>query len=163
MSKIGISIKLDVKKLDKARFFAAQSGALYVDLTMFLDPDNEGQYGDHGFATQSTSKEERDQGVQMPILGNGKIFYGLNELKSSGQQATALQQQAPKQQASSKFQQQATQQAAQAGFAPQQTGGFAPQQQAPKVNPQEPTIDFDDDIPFAPIGLAHNNSLIHVI
>ena len=44
MSKIGISIKLDVKKLDKARFFAAQSGALYVDITMFLDPDNEGQY-----------------------------------------------------------------------------------------------------------------------
>ena len=59
MAKIGISIKLDVKKLDKARFFAAQSGALYVDLTMFLDPDNEGQYGDHGFLTQSTSKEER--------------------------------------------------------------------------------------------------------
>lgn len=30
-------------------------------------------------------------------------------------------------------------------------GGFnqaAPQQNAPKVNPQEPTIDFDDDIPF---------------
>lgn len=38
------------------------------------------------------------------------------------------------------------------GFANQgqQQGGFAPQQQqqAPKVNPQEPSIDFDDDIPF---------------
>jgi single-strand DNA-binding protein len=37
--------------------------------------------------------------------------------------------------------------------APQQQGGFANQghqqkQSAPKVNPQEPTIDFDDDIPF---------------
>ena len=163
MSKIGISIKLDVKKLDKARFFAAQSGALYVDLTMFLDPDNEGQYGDHGFATQSTSKEERDQGVQMPILGNGKIFYGLNELKQAGKQAPAQQQQAPRQQAPAKFEQQATNQANQAGYAQQQTGGFAPQQQAPKVSPQEPSIDFDHDIPFAPIGLAHNNSLIHVI
>ena len=61
------------------------------------------------------------------------------------------------------------QQAPQGGFAPQQPaqqGGFsnqdqqqqapAPQggfsnqgqQQAPKVNPQEPSIDFDDDIPF---------------
>ena len=29
---------------------------------------------------------------------------------------------------------------------PQQQGGF--RQQAPKVNPQEPSIDFDDDIPF---------------
>ncbi|MCW9081331.1 MAG: single-stranded DNA-binding protein [Colwellia sp.] len=41
----------------------------------------------------------------------------------------------------------------QGGFAQQgqqQQGGFAPQgqQQAPKVNPQEPSIDFDDDIPF---------------
>jgi len=35
----------------------------------------------------------------------------------------------------------------------QQQGGFANQNQnqqnAPKVSPQEPTIDFDDDIPFA--------------
>ena len=33
---------------------------------------------------------------------------------------------------------------------PQQQGGYNQQapQQAPKVNPQEPTIDFDDDIPF---------------
>ena len=46
----------------------------------------------------------------------------------------------------------------QGGFAQQpqkQQGGFAQQgqqqgqqQQTPKVNPQEPTIDFDDDIPF---------------
>ena len=87
MAKIGISLKIDVTKIDKARLFAAQSGAKYMDLTMFLDPDNEGQYGDHGFITQSTSKEERDQQVQMPILGNGKIFYGLQELKGSGGQA----------------------------------------------------------------------------
>ena len=140
MSKIGISIKLDVKKLDKARFFAAQSGALYVDLTMFLDPDNEGQYGDHGFCTQSTSKEERDNQVQMPILGNGKIFYGLQELKSASTNQQQSQQQGG-------FSSQSPQQQQQPYRAPQQQqGGF--QQQAPKVNPQEPSIDFDDDIPF---------------
>ncbi len=149
MAKIGISIKLDVKKLDKARFFAASSGALYVDLTMFLDPDNEGQYGDHGFLTQSTSKEEREQQVQMPILGNGKIFYGLQELKAAGSQAPPQQQggysqQVPQQQGG--FSQQPSQQLAQKQ---QQAQQFAQQnQQAPKVNPQEPTIDFDDDIPF---------------
>ena len=75
--KIGISVRVDVKKIDKARLFAAQSGAAYVDLTMFLDPDNEGQYGDHGFITQSLSKEEREGGTQMPIIGNGKICVGL--------------------------------------------------------------------------------------
>ena len=93
MAKIGINVKVDVKKLDKARFFAAQSGATYVDLTMFLDTENEGKFGDHGFVTQSTSKEEREQGVQMPIVGNGKIFYGLNELKGGA----APQHQAPQQ------------------------------------------------------------------
>tara|TARA_R110002096_G_scaffold53218_1_gene138451 strand:+ start:330 stop:746 length:417 start_codon:yes stop_codon:yes gene_type:complete len=138
MSKIGISIKLDVKKLDKARFFAAQSGALYVDLTMFLDPDNEGQYGDHGFCTQSTSKEERDNQLQMPILGNGKIFYGLQELKAANTNQPPAQQQGG-------YSSQSPTQQAQPYKAPQQQGGF---QQQTKVNPQEPSIDFDDDIPF---------------
>ena len=80
------------------------------------------------------------------------------------------QQQAPQQQGgfSGQGQQQAPQPAynkpaQQGGFTPQgqpqQQGGYAPQgqqqggfsgqpQQAPKVNPQEPSIDFDDDIPF---------------
>ena len=137
MTKIGISVKLDVKKLDKARFFAAQSGALYVDLTMFLDTDNVGQYGDHGFITQSTSKEEREANVQMPILGNGKIFYGLQEL-SGGQapQQRGYQQPAPAQQPKPQNHAHLYQQA-------------PPQHQAPKVNPQAPIVDFDDEtLPF---------------
>lgn len=137
MSKIGISIKIDVKKLDKARFFAAQSGALYLDLTMFLDPDSEGQYGDHGFITQSASKEERDNGLQLPILGNGKIFYGLQGLKGG--------QQAPQNTGGFQNQQQ------QGGFSNQTTAQQQQKYKAPqqgRVNPQEPSIDFDDDIPF---------------
>ena len=52
------------------------------------------------------------------------------------------QQQAP-QQGGGSFQQQGQQQ-------PQQAGGFqqGQQQQQAKVNPAEPSIDFDDDIPF---------------
>jgi single-strand DNA-binding protein len=86
-----------------------------------------------------------------------------------GQQQGGFQQQAPQQQGgfAPQNQQAAPQQSynkpaqQQGGFqqqAPQQQGGFqqqqggfqqqAPQQQAPKVNPQEPSIDFDDDIPF---------------
>lgn len=80
--------------------------------------------------------------------------------------------QAPQQQAQQGgFQQQQKPTQQQGGFqqqqAPQQQGGFAnqgQQQQAPvNQGQQEPSIDFDDDIPFAPIGLAHNNTLIHVI
>ena len=89
-------------------------------------------------------------------------------------QGGGFQQQAPQQQGGFAPQgQQAPQQSynkptQQGGFAPQgqqasqqsggyaaqgQQGGFAQQgqqqpQNAPKVNPQEPSIDFDDDIPF---------------
>jgi single-strand DNA-binding protein len=66
------------------------------------------------------------------------------------QQGGFQQQAAPQQQAYNKPPQQggfAPQQSAAPAPAAQQQGGFAPQQ-APKVNPQEPSIDFDDDIPF---------------
>jgi len=84
----------------------------------------------------------------------------------SGQQQGGYSQQAPQQNQQPQQQQQAYKPAQQqpnynqgqqqGGFsqqAPQQQGGFANQgqqqnQPAPKVNPQEPTIDFDDDIPF---------------
>jgi hypothetical protein len=136
MSKIGISIKIDVKKLDKARFFAAQSGAVYVDLTMFLDAENEGQFGDHGFITQSTTKEERDQDLQMPILGNGKIFYGLDNLKGGVQQSKSGAQQSnpnPNPYPRNK---------------PQNTSGYNQQQPNPRSAPAEPDFQFDDDVPF---------------
>lgn len=39
------------------------------------------------------------------------------------------------------------------------------QQRAPQQQPQynEPPMDFDDDIPFAPIGLMHSKMLMHCI
>jgi single-strand DNA-binding protein len=64
------------------------------------------------------------------------------------QQSGGFQQQAAPQQGGGYQQQAAPQQGGyQQQSAPQQGGGFQ-QQSAPKVNPQEPTIDFDDDIPF---------------
>jgi single-strand DNA-binding protein len=62
---------------------------------------------------------------------------------TSGGQTQPLQQQAPQQQGGFQGQQMPSQQLAQK------------RAQQPKVNPQEPTIDFDDSIPFAPIGLQH--------
>lgn len=72
--KIGISIKLDVTKIDKERLFKGEKGT-YLDLTTFIDTEQTSQYGDHGVISQSQTKEERQQGVQMPILGNCKVFY----------------------------------------------------------------------------------------
>ena len=75
--KIGISVKIDVTKIDKSRLFKGEKGT-YLDLTTFIDTDNPGQYGDHGFISQSVSKEEKAQNIQTPILGNCKVFYNEN-------------------------------------------------------------------------------------
>ncbi|WP_404842584.1 single-stranded DNA-binding protein [Colwellia sp. BRX10-3] len=91
---------------------------------------------------------------------------GFQQQAAAPQQGGGFNQQAAPQQAYNKpaqqsggFQQPAAQPSSSqqsGGFqqqsAPQQSGGFQQQggfqQNAPKVNPQEPTIDFDDDIPF---------------
>lgn len=153
MGKIALSLKINVSQIDKMRLFSGQKGK-YLDATIFVDLDQLDQYGNSGMITQDVTKDEKAKGIKGNILGNGKVFWVENgqapqaQGTAPQQQQAPQQQRAPQQQAPAKFQQQATQQAAQAGFAPQQTGGFAPQQQAPKVNPQEPSIDFDDDIPF---------------
>ena len=60
----------------------------------------------------------------------------------------------------------------QGGYAPNQGGGYQNQSSTPRAQqPQkpmtppmaEPDFDFDDDIPFAKIGLPYNNNLIHCI
>jgi len=73
--KVGVSVKLDVTKIDKARLFEGKNGAKYLDCTTFIDLDNQGQFGDNGMITQDVSKEEREQGVKGAILGNVKVFY----------------------------------------------------------------------------------------
>ena len=88
--KIGISIKIDVTKVDKSRLYTGKNGAKYLDLTTFIDTDNESQYGDHGFISQSVSKEEREQKVQTAILGNTKVFY--SDLPQAPAQPSGFQQ-----------------------------------------------------------------------
>jgi single-strand DNA-binding protein len=137
-----------------------------------------------------TNQQGQDQYTTEIVLQGFNGVMQMLDSKPQGQQGgfqQQSQQQAPQQQHGGFQQQQAPQQQhggfqqQQAPLSPeqlqqqqrklakqqkvQQNGGYQqhPQQQAPKVNPQEPAIDFDDDIPFAPIGLMHNNALIHVI
>lgn len=66
-----ITVKVDVSKLDKARFFRGKPDAsghapLYADLV--LVPRREvGRYGDTHLVKQSKKREET---VEMPILGS---------------------------------------------------------------------------------------------
>ena len=84
--KLGISLKVDVTKIEKARLFHGKNGAKYLDLTTFVDLDNPGQYGDHGFISQNVSKQERDNGVKGPIVGNTKVFYNDSQSQPQAQQ-----------------------------------------------------------------------------
>jgi hypothetical protein len=96
MSKIGVNFKIDVTKLDKSRFFKGQKGT-YVDLTCFIDPENPGEHGDHGFITQQQTKEERDNKQQMPILGNVKVFWKEDQQQAHNNGMQQMQQPPPQQ------------------------------------------------------------------
>lgn len=73
--KIGISVRIDVTKIDKSRLYKGAKGT-YLDLTTFVDTEKEDQYENNGFISQSQSKEEREAGqANTPILGNCKVFY----------------------------------------------------------------------------------------
>lgn len=66
-----VTIKVDVRKLDKARFFEGKPDKnghkpLYADLVLM--PKKEvGQFGDIHFVVQSKKREEN---IQMPIIGS---------------------------------------------------------------------------------------------
>ena len=94
MAKCGIRIKLDVKKLQKELFFLANSGAVYADLTTFVDLVDKDQYGNSGFITQDVSKEDREAGTKGPIVGNVSVFWSdagqPAQQKSAPQKATVV-------------------------------------------------------------------------
>jgi len=74
MSKIGVSLKIDVSKIEKARLFKGSKGT-YLDATAFIDLDELDQYGNSGMITQDVTKAEKDAGTKGAILGNAKVFW----------------------------------------------------------------------------------------
>ena len=147
MSKIRVSLKIDVSKIDKARLFSGQKGT-YLDATVFIDIDLLDQYGNSGMITQDVSKEEKDSGVKGPILGNVQVFWrdDNNQPQQANNQAMNRQQ-APQQRQQAPQQQQAPMQMSnqQANYQGQQ----APQQQQQAPQQQQSNDDFiDDEIPF---------------
>lgn len=91
MSKIGVSLKIDVSKIDKNRLFKGQKGT-YLDATVFIDTAELDQYGNSGMITQDVSKEEKQQGTKGNILGNCKVFWSDNAQQQGGYQAPQQQQ-----------------------------------------------------------------------
>jgi len=83
MSTIGVNLSIDVSKLDKCT---------YANLTVFID-SNPDQFGKNGGVKEQATKEERDQKVKMPFVGNATIFWSDNP---DFQQAQVEQAQEPK-------------------------------------------------------------------
>ena len=124
-----------------------------------LDGKSSGQGGFQGQQQGGFSSQGQQQ--QAPQQQGGFAPQGQQAPQQSGFTPQAKQQ-APQPAYNKPAQQGGF--APQGQQAPQQQGGYAPQgqpqggfsqqgqqqqpQQAPKVNPQEPSIDFDDDIPF---------------
>jgi hypothetical protein len=92
MAKLGISISIDVTKILKERIFEGKKGK-YIDLTTFIDTDQVDQFDNHGFISQSVTKDERAQNVQTPILGNCKVFFNDSQQAPRQQPAPQRQQQ----------------------------------------------------------------------
>ena len=82
--KIGVELKIDVTKLDKNRFYKGEKGT-YATMTTFINLDEQDQYGNNGFITQ---KKEKDENVELPILGNSKVFWNDNREPTEKQMQT---------------------------------------------------------------------------
>jgi hypothetical protein len=89
--KLGLSIKIDVSKVDKSRLYQGAKGT-YLDLTTFIS-DELDQYENNGFISQSVTAEEREAKTQTPILGNVKIFY--TDSAEAAPQAAAIDEDIP--------------------------------------------------------------------
>lgn len=133
--KIGVRVKLDVTKIEKARLFKGQKGT-YLDATVFIDVDQKDQYDNNGMVTQDIPKEEKDAGGQGAILGNVQVFWndsqqqGVRQQGQSNSQGFKSNGQNYGQQNNNNQARNNTNQAVQ-----------------DNVNANNP-VDFDDDVPF---------------
>ena len=69
--RIGVELKIDVKKLDKARFYVGEK-CTYATMTVFIDTNKQDHFQQNGLIKQKTNKDEN---VEMPILGGAKVFW----------------------------------------------------------------------------------------
>jgi len=91
MAVIGVNLKINVAKIDKSKLYKGTEGT-YLDVTAFVDTDNQDKFGNNGMITQSVSKEEREAGTRGVILGNSKVFFqGESKQNSSPKQANSFE------------------------------------------------------------------------
>ena len=69
MTKYNVGIYLS--KIDKLKIRTTEKGQKFANFDLIIRDEVDG-YGNIGFIVQQQSKEEREQQVKLPILGNAK-------------------------------------------------------------------------------------------
>ena len=85
MSDQTIAVKIDVTKIEKARLFKGAKGT-YLDALLV---PKRSDYGDDFMIVQSVSKEEREQGIKGPIIGNARYIKGREQPRPAAKPAPA--------------------------------------------------------------------------
>ena len=91
--KVGIELRIDVTKIDKARLYKGEKGT-YLTMTAFVDLDQVDQYENNGMITH---KKEKDEQGNTPILGNAKVFWRDQQQAAPQAPQQSYQQQTPQQ------------------------------------------------------------------
>ena len=68
-----LSGSINLSAIDKSKIITAKNGNQYLNLTMMIQ--NESQYGNNIWITQSQSKEEREAKEKANSLGNGAVRW----------------------------------------------------------------------------------------
>ena len=68
-----IKLNLNLDKIDKSLVYTSpKTGAKYLNISVLMR-DTPDQWGNDGFVVQDVSKEQKENGMKGPILGNAKL------------------------------------------------------------------------------------------
>jgi len=68
-----ISGSIDLTAIDKAKLIEGKNGKRYLNITLMVQ--NQSQYGNNVWVTQTLSKEERENKAQSITLGNAAVKW----------------------------------------------------------------------------------------
>ncbi len=68
-----LSGSINLSAIDKSKVVTAKNGNQYLNITMMIQ--NESQYGNNIWITQTQSKEEREAKQKANTLGNGAVRW----------------------------------------------------------------------------------------
>jgi hypothetical protein len=88
--KVGLNVRINISRIDKSKLYKGAKG-VYLNMTTFVDLDQEDEYGNNGFISMEQSKEQRDAGEQSVILGNVKKFWSDGATASVPQSDMSLE------------------------------------------------------------------------